>query len=63
MQTKLIEEAMLQNHISLERMAQELGISTRLMEKKLVGRSEFNLIQAVLLSELLCLSNPREVFF
>lgn len=63
MQREIIENAMRNRKISVDRMAKELGISSHLMERKLGGDSEFNLIQAVLLSELLQLPNPREVFF
>lgn len=63
MNANLLKGKMAEKGVSQKELAQAIGISINSMSRKLSGKREFQLSEAVAISDFLQLENPGEIFF
>lgn len=54
---------MTEQRVTQEKMAKGLGITPQCLNAKLNGRSQFTLLEAVKIIEILSLEDPADIFF
>lgn len=59
----LLKGKMAEKGVNQTELARAIGISTNSMSRKLSGKREFQLSEAVAISKFLELTNPSEIFF
>ncbi|MCI5533866.1 MAG: helix-turn-helix transcriptional regulator [Firmicutes bacterium] len=63
MNANLLKGKMAEKGVNQKELAQAIGISINSMSRKLSGKREFQLSEAVAISDFLQLENPGEIFF
>lgn len=63
MNSNLLKGKMAEKGVNQTELARAIGISTNSMSRKLSGKREFQLSEAVAISKFLELTNPSEIFF
>lgn len=63
MNANLLKGKMAEKGVSQAELAKAIGISVNSMSRKMLGKREFQLSEAVAISKFLQLENPGEIFF
>lgn len=63
MDKKLLKAVMVQNGFSQKMLAQRIGMSPNSLNRKINGKREFTLSEAIAISTVLKVQNPEAIFF
>jgi DNA-binding Xre family transcriptional regulator len=63
MNVNLLKGKMAEKQITQGLLAKEIGISENSLSRKLLGKREFRLSEAVAICKVLEIDNPKEIFF